>query len=303
MGILHFKTTAQQVPSRARCLLGRHERCDIRVDNPRVSGEHALVRWRGDYWELQDLGSRNGTFVGERRLAAGEHVRLDPGATFSLSRAAAVFELADASPPGAVAHHKRTGHWLASGRGILALPSEQKPIVTLFAAGDGRWQIEIDDHVRSAVDREEITVDGEVYTLEIPYPEMETIQTSAAGPLLETIRLRLGVTPDEEQVEATVLFGDRPKQLPARRYHYLLLTLARMWLADEGVPLSLRGWIGRDELCDKLDMDVNKLNVEIHRVRKQLAAFGVQGAAGVIERRHGTHEIRIGVHDIEVVKL
>ena len=303
MGILHYKSVAQQLPPPSRCLLGRHERCDIRAENPRVSGEHALVRWRGDYWELQDLGSRNGTFVGQRRLLAGEHVRLEPGATFSLSRSAAVFELADASPPGAVARNKKTGIWLASARGILALPSESRPLVTLFAISDGNWQIEMDDVVRPAVDGEEISVDGEAYSLEVPTPDLETIQTNPTGPLLETIRMRLAVTPDEEQVEATVLFGSQPRQLPARRYHYLLLTLARMWLADEGAPLSLRGWIGRDELCDKLDMDVNKLNVEIHRVRKQLAAFGVQGAAGVIERRHGTHEIRIGVRDVEVVKL
>jgi hypothetical protein len=163
--------------------------------------------------------------------------------------------------------------------------------------------IEIDDRVRAAVDREEITVDGETYTLEIPAPELETLQTSTGGPPLDAIRMRLAVTPDEEHVEATVFFGGQEKHLPARRYHYLLLTLARMWLADEGAPLPLRGWIGRDELCDKLDMDVNKLNVEIHRARKQLAAFGVQGAAGVVERRHGTHEIRIGVRNVEVAKV
>jgi hypothetical protein len=115
--------------------------------------------------------------------------------------------------------------------------------------------------------------------------------------------LRLAVTPDEEQVEATVFVGGQIKRLSPRRYHYLLATLARAWLADEGVPLSVRGFVDRDELCKRLEMDVNKLNVEIYRARKQLAAIGIAGAAGLIERRPGTLELRIGIHNIEVVKL
>ena len=34
----------------------------------------------------------------------------------------------------------------------------------------------------------------------------------------------------------------------------------------------MRGWIDRDQLCQKLDMDIGKLNVEIYRARKQLSA-------------------------------
>lgn len=303
MGILSDKIARQRLPLRARCLLGRHVRCDARVDSPKVSCEHALMRWGGHFWELQDLGSRNGTFVGDRRLTPGEHVRLEPGAVFSLSRSAAVFELQDASPPGAAACHKTTGVWTTSTGGILALPCEQRPLVTLFATGEGQWLLEIDDQVRPAVDREEILVDSEAFTLELPAPVMDTLQSDAVRPCIGAIRLQLAVTPDEEQVDAIVLVGGQPMPLPSRRYHYLLLTLARIWLAEAKVPGSLRGWIHRDELCKKLEMDVGKLNVEIHRARKQLAALGVQGAAGLVERRPGTHEIRIGVRDIEVVKL
>lgn len=303
MAILNNVAVKDQIPVRARCLLGRDSRCDVRVASPKVSADHALLRWAGEFWALQDLGSRNGTFLGDRRLAAGEQVRLEEGATFSLSRSAAAFELSDASPPGAAARHEQTGAWLVASGGVLALPGERHPAATLFSTGDGRWMLESNNDVRPAVHGEQITIQGDVFTLEIPAPAVHTQLSHACGPLLETIRMRLAVTPDEEQVDVTVFFGGHGRPLPSRRYHYLLLTLARIWLAEAEAPPSLRGWVDRDDLCRKLDLDLNKLNVEIHRARKQLASIGVEGAAGLVERRPGTHEIRIGVRDLEVVRL
>jgi hypothetical protein len=36
---------------------------DFVLDDPRVSGSHALLEWTGRGWTLRDLGSKNGTFV------------------------------------------------------------------------------------------------------------------------------------------------------------------------------------------------------------------------------------------------
>jgi hypothetical protein len=304
MGAINWKSNNKHVQLRARCLFGRHAGCDVRVDQPKISGEHASLRWVNGAWELRDLGSRNGTFLAGRRLESGERVFLEAGMTFSLSRSAAIFEFRDATAPQAAALHTQSGTWHVAARGILALPSERRPLVTVFSTTEDHWLIEIGDQVRSAVDQEVIPIGGDTFMLEVPEPAIETLQSGASVALLESIRLRIGVTPDEEQVEVTILIPGRPpKRLPPRRYHYLLATLARAWLADDGVPPSVRGWVERDELCKKLDMDVSKLNVEIHRARKQLAALGIQGAAGLVERRPGTWEIRIGVPDVEVTKL
>jgi pSer/pThr/pTyr-binding forkhead associated (FHA) protein len=40
-----------------------HE-CDIALDDGRVSQVHARVWFRGGRWSLEDMGSRNGTFLG-----------------------------------------------------------------------------------------------------------------------------------------------------------------------------------------------------------------------------------------------
>jgi S-DNA-T family DNA segregation ATPase FtsK/SpoIIIE len=68
--------------------VGRDAGCDVRIDNPRVSGMHLRLACVAGGIELCDLGSTNGTFVGAdgRRLAPGstallalgERVRLGP---------------------------------------------------------------------------------------------------------------------------------------------------------------------------------------------------------------------------------
>ena len=63
------------------CVVGRHAGCDRRIPNPVVSRRHCLFTWRDGLVWVEDLGSRNGTFLngdpvhGPRPLADGD--RLD----------------------------------------------------------------------------------------------------------------------------------------------------------------------------------------------------------------------------------
>lgn len=302
MGTLEERTTGRRIALGARCLLGRHQGCDVQAVEPRVSGEHASVHWVASRWELRDLGSRNGTFLDGRRLRSGERAPLAEGAAFSLGGPEPAFALVDAAPPGAVARHRGSGALRVAAGGLLVLPDEARPLASVLQDAGGRWMVEIGDEVRPVEDQQELEVEGEVWTLELPRPEdAETWQAEPAGPPLEAIHLRLAVGRDEERVDATVMHGGEETVLPRRSHLYLLVTLARAWLKDAGAPAPKRGWVDRDELCRMLAVDLNRLNVDIHRARKQLASLGIQGAAGVVERRAGTGEIRIGVHRVEVV--
>ncbi len=49
-------------------VVGRGEDTDILIDNPSMSRRHAEFRHEGDGWVVEDLGSSNGTFIGEERL-------------------------------------------------------------------------------------------------------------------------------------------------------------------------------------------------------------------------------------------
>jgi pSer/pThr/pTyr-binding forkhead associated (FHA) protein len=45
---------------------GRHSDCAVSLsDDPDISRRHARLVWRDGCWSLEDLGSTNGTFVGE----------------------------------------------------------------------------------------------------------------------------------------------------------------------------------------------------------------------------------------------
>ncbi len=61
--------------------IGRSARCDLPIDQESVSRHHARITFDGNEYWIQDLGSTNGTFVGDNavqkhQLADGEQVRI-----------------------------------------------------------------------------------------------------------------------------------------------------------------------------------------------------------------------------------
>src|ERR1700742_4494867 len=87
----------------SRHLVGRSRLADLRMTEPTVSGEHAVLRWTGRDWELHDLGSRNGTIVDGRRLAPGERSALARGAVIAFGQADNAWRLVDDAPPAVIA--------------------------------------------------------------------------------------------------------------------------------------------------------------------------------------------------------
>ncbi len=51
-----------------RFLVGRGRHCDLVVDSPKVSREHAAIFRDGDAWSIEDLGSSNGTWLRRERI-------------------------------------------------------------------------------------------------------------------------------------------------------------------------------------------------------------------------------------------
>jgi len=65
-------------------LIGRDASCDVQLDNPAVSREHARIKPSQNGWSVRDAGSKNGTFVnGEpadrwRKLKPGDVLGIGP---------------------------------------------------------------------------------------------------------------------------------------------------------------------------------------------------------------------------------
>jgi diguanylate cyclase (GGDEF)-like protein len=70
--------------------IGRHPKNDLRADDTGISRFHACIEWEADGHVIEDLDSRNGTFVGgsavtKRRLVDGDWIQLGPRVGFRYS--------------------------------------------------------------------------------------------------------------------------------------------------------------------------------------------------------------------------
>ena len=112
--------------------VGRAEENDVVLDSHRVSRHHARLSWTGATYLLEDQGSKNGTWIGDRRLEApaelknGDLVRFaDLPFLFSLDTAATMtFQLASEHPGGLSDREVEVLRLLASGLSNRAIADE-----------------------------------------------------------------------------------------------------------------------------------------------------------------------------------
>lgn len=77
--------------------LGRLEGSDVVLLDPLVSRHHAVIRWTPGGYEIEDLGSANGTHVQGRRITG--RTPLAPGQTIRLGNTEMRFEAYASAPP------------------------------------------------------------------------------------------------------------------------------------------------------------------------------------------------------------
>jgi len=75
-------------------VLGRDpNQVDVVIDDPAVSRRHLRLSRRGGQVWVEDLGSANGSFIDDQRLAPGRPQRLPPGARLRLGNSRVVYRL------------------------------------------------------------------------------------------------------------------------------------------------------------------------------------------------------------------
>jgi pSer/pThr/pTyr-binding forkhead associated (FHA) protein len=68
-------------------LIGRHPDCAITIAAPSVSGQHAKIQGKDGLFVLEDVGSRNGTFVNDQRIEGRVELHHDDSLQFGSTTA------------------------------------------------------------------------------------------------------------------------------------------------------------------------------------------------------------------------
>jgi hypothetical protein len=302
VGILQERDTSTRIVLSSRCLVGRAPTCDLVLPQRNVSGEHAALEWSGAGWELQDLGSRNGTFLDGKRLEPEARCLIGQDAQVRFGRESPTWTLTDASAPVAMACDLATRAWRYAEGGYLSLPGPDEHECSIYALPDGLWVVERGSDSRPIEDRATLTTaDGTLWRVFLPVSLHSTV-TEGQPLILACTRLRFRHSLDEEQVEMVGFSGATRLDYSLRAHHYPLLLLARKRLADRraGLAAADEGWIALDDLLHMLQMSEPHLNTCIHRARVQLSRSGIVDAASLIERRVRLRRVRIGVHDLDI---
>jgi pSer/pThr/pTyr-binding forkhead associated (FHA) protein len=306
MAFLKHRTTGEQHSLSSRHVVGRSPTSNLHLTNRLASGTHAEILWNGSTWELRDLASRNGTFVGTARLASGERAPLRLGNVIAFGDAEDLFELVDDGPPSAVAISDDEQRQ-ESEDGYLILPDAERPVLTIFEEGGGNWVAESNDGTRRRISNgDTLRTEAQLWRIELPVILEGTWQPGAQQVVLHRATMRFVVSRDEEKVEASLIQDHQVVALGSRSHHYLLLTLARARLADQarlGVAEADVGWVYVPDLFEMLKSNETNLNVAICRARKDLKRANVFGASDIIERQAATRRIRLGVQKIEILAV
>jgi hypothetical protein len=284
-------------------LIGREPSASIRLEDESVSWRHASLRWTGHAWELQDLGSLNGTFVDGQRIAPGGRALLRLGSEIRFGQSQEPWQLQEDDPPGTSLIDVATGERIAGVDDLIAAPQTGEPHLFISRQASGEWLAECGDRVWEPQAMEVIAIAGRQYRFEPGVPVYATSAGVSEQVTPQQLGLEFVVSRDEEYVEITIVQGERRVELRPRAHSYMMLTLARLRVQDQANPTlskASQGWIHQERLLKMLATTPPLLAVDIYRARQQFSEAGVSDAAQIIERRTTTHELRIGVPKISI---
>jgi len=283
-------------------LVGRGPQCALRLEAAYVSAQHALLRWDGRSWEIIDRGSRNGTQLNGMSLEPGRAYRLLKDAQILFGHTDERWTLVSAEEPQTMAVALDSGQALLASQGLIALPSSNQPLSTLYLDHDGVWKLERESgETEPIIDGQIIECDGRKFRFCCPTSTSAT-ETVSLSPNAVAPTLVFAVSSDEDFVELTLQYADRKVSLGSRSHNYLLLTLARQMVADRAanLPEASCGWMDKEVLADGFKTTPQQVDGEVFRIRKHFAQHGLPESVSIIERRPRTKQIRLGLGAVRI---
>lgn len=202
-----------------RAVLGRHPDCDIVLDEGAVSRQHAQITIVDEEFFVEDLGSRNGTFVngqpvrGRRRLLDDDRVKIcDLLFAFRLEEPSAATPLSGLSPKHGVAVIDDTG---APGVSTIMSTLDVKSSVsglratTVNADAKLKALLEITRNLGSTIALDQVLpkILDSLFKIFLQADRgFIVLQEGAGGPLVpKAIKLRRGDTEDTIRISRTIV--------------------------------------------------------------------------------------------------
>lgn len=296
MGTLRDPDTGVLVTLSARHRVGRAQDVDLRLEDARVSGDHALVRWEFGSWVVQDLSSTNGVFVDGTRVTPGVPTPLEEGARLGFGREENGWELVETSPPSAWAV-AADGARRSQIAGRLSLPDDAHPRVVVKSNPEHGWTALDSGGERAVRDGEELFDGVQVWRLHLPELLARTVRNHASLVPASACTLRFAASQDREHISIEVQVDGERRPLGERVYGDLLLRLAerRQHDAADGVAETECGWVSRAKLADEHRIPISQLNLWMHRFRQQLSAAGVQDPQRAFDLRDRGRVLRLAL--------
>lgn len=279
--------------------VGRAAHGGLLLKDERVSNEHACLKWKsGQGWVVRDLGSTNGTWVngellpprGDRPLVVGD--RLAFGASDEL------WAFEDGSAPEPMASPVGGGESCTIADGVIAIPSPENALGTIFQGTDGSWVFETTNATMPLTSGTIFDVAGRLWRFSCPSEWFATTKSQQLR-LVQDSTLIFEVSNDEEHVTLNVTHQGERIPMGHLSAFYFLLTLARIRVRErEHLTERESGWVHREDLMTMLRCGEQQLNVWVHRIRARFSSKGFLDYASIIERRDGSGQLRIGVDRI-----
>lgn len=271
--------------------VGRAPINEIVLRDPGVSAHHAVFWVEAGALRVRDLGSTNGTFVNDQRIAGatavahGDRVRLGASATLrvhgTVGDAVALGPLRLEGVEGGVSFGVTSDRFAVPGAGDALLLLDASGEVWLAADGDEVARLEVDVPFE---------LRGRTWVLRRDTdPTPETLRPTQTPRALE-----LTVSLGSQRAELVDRRAGKRLEVTSENRVALLYALGERWLADGGGD---GGWIDDPDAAvavwgrDHLKHGANNYNVLVHRVRADLEGAGFD--RWCLEKRSGRSRLRI----------
>lgn len=274
---------------------------NTQIGQANASRVHASIVWQGIGWYLQDK-STNGTYLNNVRVTKEQNTRLQSGDLLQFgSIHSTTWKLLSEEPPSSLLVQKDAPTTTLELTDMLVLPDENSPEVTFYQDEWRNWVCETQFETRILQDGESLTVAGKAWIFVSNVSEGETYYDDSQAQESE-LSLIFKVSQNEEHISLEVNYGSHQFNLGNKSYHYLLLLLARHWLAEKqkNIPDIDCGWLDKTVLCKELRTQEQYMNIQIYRHRKQLSSSLPDGLImpPTIERR--LREVRLNCHTVHI---